>query len=77
MTNSDPLAGNAVTSYRGRPLPEPAWPVGYAALIDRWDLQVVLPQRLTAIGQRYRKSEDEQWLLLSRKSLIEDSLGAH
>ncbi len=77
MTNSDPLAEKAVNSYGGRPLPEPAWPVGYAALIERYDLQVVIPQRLTAITLRYRKSEGDQWLLLSRRSLIEDTLASH
>jgi Fic/DOC family protein len=77
MTNSDPLAEKAVSSYRGRPLPEPAWPVGYAALIERYDLQVVVPRRLTAIAPRYRKAESERWLLLSRRSLIEGTLGSH
>ncbi len=77
MTTSDFLADRAVRSYHGRPLPEPAWPVGYAALIDLYGLQVVLPQRLTAISLRYRKSGTPDWQLLSNRSVIDGSLGAH
>lgn len=77
MTNLDFLVERAVPSYRGRPLPEPAWPVGYAALIRRYDLQVVVPIQLTAISTRYRKSETDQWRLLSNKSVTDDSLGSH
>jgi hypothetical protein len=77
MTNLDFLAARAVQSYDGRPLPEPAWPVGYAALIIRYDLQVVVPTQLTAISTRYRRSETEHWRLLSNKSVTDDSLGSH
>lgn len=77
MTNSELLAERAVRDYRGRPLPELAWPVGYAALIDTYELQVVIPQRLTAISVRYRRSETPDWQLLSNRSVTDDSLGAH
>jgi Fic/DOC family protein len=77
MTNPELLAHRVLSSYRGRPLPERAWPVGYAALIDRYRLQVVVPQRLTAVSLRYRKSQTPEWLLLSNKAAPEDSLGGH
>jgi hypothetical protein len=32
--------------FHGRRLPEPAKPVGYAALIDRYSLRVPLPSQL-------------------------------
>jgi len=77
MTNPDVLAARVVSDFRGLSLPEPAWPVGYAALIGRYDLKVVLPQRLTAISPRYRKLETDRWLRLSNKALTDDSLGSH
>lgn len=54
-----------VRSFRGQPLPEPATPVGYAALIDRYNLRVPLPPRLTAIADRFRPESTERWQLLT------------
>ena len=38
----------AVTAFYGRPLPEATIPVGYAALIDAFELAVPVPIRLPA-----------------------------
>ena len=43
----------AVNDFRGRRLPEPATPCGYAALIDAYDLSLPLPPRLAAIAERH------------------------
>ncbi len=43
----------SVTDFHGKVAPEPVKPVGYAALIDRYGLQLPLPQRLTAIAERH------------------------
>ena len=71
------LQHRAVTEFRGRALPERAWPIGYARLIDRYDLKAPLPTRLLAVSEKYRKSETERWLLLGSRSEIPDDLGAH
>jgi hypothetical protein len=46
----------AVTIFQGRRLPEPGHLAGYAALIERYRLSVVLPPMLAAIGERHTKS---------------------
>ena len=75
--SSDSLAERAVTSFHGRPLPDPAWPVGYAQLVHAHHLRVPLPRRLTAISVRYRKTDTEEWQLLGSRSEISDTLSAH
>ena len=42
-----------VTDFRGRRLSEPATPVGYAALIQAYDLALPLPLRLAGIAERH------------------------
>lgn len=67
----------AVTAFHGRRLPEPARPVGYAALWDRYRLPVPLPRRLTAIAARHRRSETSEWLILTPRHAPADMLGGH
>lgn len=52
-----------VTVFHGRWLPESAIPVGYAALIDAYDLNVPMPITLSAIGQRHRVYQAGGWNL--------------
>lgn len=52
-----------MTVFRGRSLPEPGVPVGYAALIDRYDLQLPLPPRLSAIAGRHHPRSTSAWQL--------------
>ncbi|MDE0283979.1 MAG: cell filamentation protein Fic, partial [Gammaproteobacteria bacterium] len=42
-----------VIIFHERRLPEKAKPVGYAAMIDNYDLAVPLPVTLSAIGARH------------------------
>ena len=70
-------APTPVRSFRGRPLPEPAIPVGYAALIDRYDLQVPLPPRLAGIADRFRPESTEQWQLFNPRRAPVGSLAGH
>jgi hypothetical protein len=57
-----------------RPLPEPARPVGYAALVEAPDLRVALPRRLAAIAERHHPQSNQEWLLLTPRHSPEDSL---
>ncbi|MDP3783733.1 MAG: hypothetical protein Q8Q79_12540 [Sphingopyxis sp.] len=52
-----------VTSFRGKALPEPGTPVGYAALISYYDLQLPTPPRLTAIAERHASTAE--WRMLT------------
>src|SRR5438093_1296874 len=54
-----------VSYFHGRALPEPAVPAGYAALIDRFDLAVPLPRRLTAIADRHHPVSGQSWRVLT------------
>lgn len=66
-----------VSSFRGRALPQPAIPVGYAALIDRYDLRVPLPPRLSAIVDRFRPESTERWQLFNPRRAPADTLAGH
>jgi len=52
---------DAVSIFRGRWIPEAAIPVGYAALIDAFELHVPLPITLSAIGPRHKVYQAESW----------------
>ena len=66
-----------VKHFRGRTIPEPAWPVGYAAIVDRYDLRVPLPPVLSAIAGRHHPSSTDQWRLLTPRHAPEDTLEEH
>jgi len=63
-----------VTVFRGRGLPEPAVPTGYVALIDRYDLKLPLPPRLSAIAGRHRPRSTPAWQLLTPRHRPDPSL---
>lgn len=63
-------------SFRERPLPEPGELVGYAALVDRYDLQVPLPPRLTAIAERHHPESTRGWQMLTPNHRPDESLPA-
>ncbi len=54
-----------MSHFHGRALPERAVPAGYAALIERYDLAVPLPPRLTAIAGRHHPAPNPSWNLLT------------
>lgn len=66
-----------VNDFRGRPLPEPATPAGYAALIQRYDLVLPLPSRLIATTGRHHPIGTFPWHLLSPRHRPEESLTGH
>ncbi|PHZ86512.1 Fic family protein [Paremcibacter congregatus] len=72
----NPFSG-PVTVFQERRLPEQARPVGYAALIDAYELAVPIPVRLTAIGLHHRIKEADNWLLLTPRHEPEASLEGH
>ena len=61
-----------------RPLPEPnAKTVGYAALIQKYELSVPLPIILSAIGEKHTKYETESWQVFTPRHAPDDSLYGH
>ncbi len=79
---SNDFAGNAwfsqpVTDFRGRRLPEPGFPAGYAALIEHHGLAVPSPPRLAAIALRHHPVADDAWSLLTPRYRPSDTLRGH
>lgn len=60
MGQSQQFSG-PVSVFQDSRLPEVAQPVGYAALIDAFDLKVPLPLTLSAIGARHKVYEQDGW----------------
>jgi hypothetical protein len=63
------------SDFRGRTLPEPAVPAGYAALIARFELPLPLPARLAAIATRHHPASSSAWRLLTPRHRPADTLG--
>ncbi|MCY4571850.1 MAG: Fic family protein [Gemmatimonadetes bacterium] len=58
-------------------VPEPASPAGYAALAARYDLRIPLPSRLAAIAERHHPDSTPEWLMLTPRHAVEDTLYGH
>ena len=63
-----------VNDFRGKSLPESAQLAGYAALIERFDLQVLLPSRLSAIAERHHPQSTEDWQLSTPRHAPKNTL---
>jgi len=66
-----------VTVFHERRLPERATPAGHAALIDAYRLAVPLPRILSAIGERHRVLERDNWRILTPRHAPQPSLEGH
>lgn len=64
-----------VTEFRGWRLPEPGRLAGYAALIERFDLQVPVPSRLSATSERHHPRSTDDWQLFTPRHAPVDTLG--
>lgn len=62
--------------FHERSLPETGEPVGYAKLVDRYELAVPLPPRLTAIAERHHPESTREWQMLTPSHRPEDTLAA-
>lgn len=60
--------------FHGRPLPEPGNIVGYATLIDIFDLKMCIPQSVALISKKTRQYENEQWKVLTPRHQPEETL---
>jgi len=66
-----------VSEFRGIPTPEPLWPVGYAALIDGYQLNVPLPRTLAGIASRHHPVSTQEWRVLTPRHQPDDDLYGH
>ncbi|MEM6602436.1 MAG: Fic family protein [Pseudomonadota bacterium] len=58
-----------VTVFQDIRLPEPAIPVGYAALIHVYELQVPLPLVLSSIGTRHSLFQKDNWKIFTPRHI--------
>ena len=64
--------------FRGLHLPEKgAQLAGYAALMDVFQLEVPLPDHLSAIGQKYKNYEQDNWTIFDPRYQPKDNIYAH
>lgn len=75
--DADHRFSGPVTVFHDRRLPEPATPVGYAALIDTYRLQVPIPLTLCAIGTRHKNFEQDGWRLFTPRYAPDPTPGGH
>ncbi|MCY4338056.1 MAG: Fic family protein [Gammaproteobacteria bacterium] len=77
--SSKPLStfSEPVIVFHERRLPEKAKPVGYAAIIDNYDLAVPVPITLSAIGTRHRVLEQDGWRIFTPRHEPQPDLKGH
>ena len=63
--------------FHGKMAPEAGYIVGYAALVDFFNLAVPYPDRLVLISERHRRYEVEDWLVLTPRHMPKETLSAH
>ncbi len=66
-----------VKTLMNRWLPEEATPVGYAALIQTFDLMVPVPRTLSAISTRHRKYIRDCWRIFTPRHMPRPTLRGH
>lgn len=63
-----------ITVFHGRKAPEEGTLVGYGALINKYDLQVPIPEVLSLISTKNRQYTTEQWQVYTSRYLPDDNL---
>lgn len=77
MAIAAPAFPEACPVFHGSRLPEPALPVGYAALIDGYRLAVPWPRSLCAIGRRHKRYTADGWRLFTPRHAPAPTLEGH
>lgn len=65
------------SSFHGRTLPESGTIVGYAAIVDRLELPVPLPQTISLISDKHRSYHQNGWNVKSLQYQPKESLHKH
>lgn len=66
-----------VIVFQEERLPERATPAGYSALIDAYGLDVPLPRILSAVGERHRIFEENNWRIMTPRHAPHPTLEGH
>ena len=76
LQNEAHFSGPVIVFHEKR-LPERATPVGYAALVDAYNLQVPWPRTLSAISERHRIRTDGGWRMFGPRYAPDPTLEGH
>src|SRR4051812_1053632 len=74
---NEPHFSGPVIVFHEKRLPERATPVGYAALVDAYDLQVPWPRTLSAISERHRIRIEGGWRMFGPRYAPDPTLEGH
>ncbi|MGK7389838.1 MAG: Fic family protein [Candidatus Cyclobacteriaceae bacterium M2_1C_046] len=66
-----------ITVFHGRSAPEEGTLVGYGAIIEKYKLNVPLPETLTMISYKNRQYIESHWRVLTPRHVPEDTLYKH
>jgi Fic family protein len=69
---------HTVSVFHGRALPEREMVlVGYAALIEAYELNLPMPERLALVSRQHRRYDTESWAVYTPRHMPEDTLAGH
>ena len=51
--------------------------VGYAALVEAYELEVPIPEKMAVIGHKHKRYETEHWMVFTPRHEPKDTLGGH
>lgn len=69
---------HVVSNFHGIPVPEEGMVLaGYSALIERYDLHVPFPDRLSVISAKHKRYETDRWVVFTVKHKPNDTLSGH
>lgn len=66
-----------LSEIAGESIPAGTKPVGYAALVAAFDLQVPAPDMLLAIGEKHTLRQEAKWRILTPRYQPDDTISAH
>jgi len=66
-----------IINFHDRKLPEPGYLVGYAALIEAYQLKVPLPETCSIIAQQHKKYKTDTWAVYTPRYTPQDTQAGH
>lgn len=71
------LFSEVVSVFHERLTPEEGYIAGYAALINRYELQVPVPDVLSIISHKHKQYQTDEWRVFTPRHIPEGTLIGH
>lgn len=68
---------NIISVFHERIAPEEGYIVGYAALMNRYELQIPIPDVLSIISHKHKQYQSDEWRVFTPRHMPEDTLLGH